>query len=185
MKSSDGMPARRRSTTVLAVRHKGQCAIGADGQVTFDDTVMKATADKLRLLADGKVAVGFAGGVADALTLFDRFEEKLRAHPRDIKRAAVDLAKDWRMDRALRRLEALLVVATKKELFLISGQGDVIEPDDGILAIGSGAAYATAAARALVRHGKEMETVDIVTEALHIASEICVYTNDNLQVIKL
>ena len=185
MKQSNGLPSVRRSTTVLAVRHKNQCAIGADGQVSFDDTVMKATADKLRTLADGKVAVGFAGGVADALTLFDRFEEKLRIHPRDIRRAAVELAKEWRMDRALRRLEALLVVATRKELFLISGQGDVIEPDDGILAIGSGASYATAAARALVRHGKAMDAENIVIEGLKIAAEICVYTNDNLQVIKL
>ncbi len=174
-----------RNTTVLAVRHKGKTAIGADGQVTFDDTVMKATADKLRTLGDGKVAVGFAGGVADALTLFDRFDEKLRSYPKDIRRAAVELAKDWRTDRALRRLEAMLVVATKRDLFLISGQGDVIEPDDGVLSVGSGSAYATSAARALTRHGKAMDAEAIVTESLRIAAEICVYTNDQIQVIAL
>lgn len=174
-----------RSTTVLAVRHKGGTAIGADGQVSFDDTIIKAGADKLRSLADGKVVVGFAGGVADALTLFDRFEEKLRAHPRDTRRAAVELAKDWRTDRALRRLESLLVVATKKELLLISGQGDVIEPDDGVLSVGSGAPYATSAARALTRHNKQMSAVKVVREALKIASEICVYTNDRFEVIEL
>ncbi len=177
--------AKLRSTTVLAVRYKGKCAIGADGQVTFDDTVIKSTADKLRSLADGKVIVGFAGGVADALTLFDRFEEKLKEHPRDMRRAAVELAKEWRMDRALRRLEALLVAISKKELFLLSGQGDVIEPDDDIIAIGSGASYATAAARALMRHTKEMDAEKIVTEALNIAAEICVYTNENIRVVTL
>jgi len=183
--ANHGIPDKRRSTTVLAVRFKGKSAIGADGQVTFDDTVMKATADKLRTIDNGRVVVGFAGGVADALTLFDRFEEKLKIHPKDIRRAAVELAKDWRLDRALRRLEALLVVATKRELFLISGQGDVIEPDDGVLAIGSGAPYATSAARALTRHNKGMSADEIVTESLRIASEICVYTNDHIQVIKL
>ncbi|MBZ0263790.1 ATP-dependent protease subunit HslV [bacterium] len=174
-----------RSTTVLAVRHKGKSAIGADGQVTFDDTVLKGSADKLRTLGDGKVVVGFAGGVADALTLFDRFEEKIKAYPTDVRRAAVELAKDWRMDRALRRLEALLAVASKKSLFLISGQGDVIEPDDDIIAVGSGASYATAAARALMRNNKGMDAEKIVMESLFIASEICVYTNDQIRVISL
>jgi ATP-dependent HslUV protease subunit HslV len=172
-----------RSTTVLAVKHKGRTAIGADGQVTFDETVMKGTANKLRELADGKVVVGFAGGVADALTLFDRFEEKLKAYPRDLRRPAVELAKDWRLDRALRRLEALLIAVTRKELIMISGQGDVIEADDDILSIGSGAPYATAAARALVRHNKDMSAEEIVRESLQIAAEICVYTNENIQVI--
>jgi ATP-dependent HslUV protease subunit HslV len=176
---------RRRSTTVLAVRHKGKTAIGADGQVSFNDTIMKAGADKLRTLAEGRVVVGFAGGVADALTLFDRFEEKLRAHPRDTRRAAVELAKDWRTDKALRKLESLLVVATRKELLLISGQGDVIEPDDGVLAVGSGASYATAAARALTRNGKPMSAEKLVRESLKIASEICVYTNDRFEVVEL
>ncbi len=176
----------RRATTVLAVRHGRTSAIGADGQVSFDDTILKATASKLRTLGDGKVAVGFAGGVADALTLFDRFDEKLRAYPKEIRRAAVELAKDWRTDRALRRLEAMLVAATKKELFLISGQGDVIEPDDGVLAVGSGGAYATAAARALIRHGNsKMTAEEIVRESLQIASEICVFTNDQIEVINL
>lgn len=175
----------RRATTIIAVRHKGRTSIAGDGQVSFDDTVLKATADKLRLLAGGKVAVGFAGGVADALTLFDRFEEKIKAHPRDVRRAAVELAKDWRTDRALRRLEAMLVAATRKELFLISGQGDVIEPDDAVLSVGSGSGYATSAARALIRHGKDMDSEAIVTESLKIAAEICVFTNDNIQVINL
>ncbi len=178
-------PGKVRSTTVLAVRYKGKCAIGADGQVTFDDTIIKGGADKLRELNGGNVVVGFAGGVADALTLFDRFEEKLRAYPKDVRRAAVELAKDWRLDRALRRLEALLIAVTKKELFLISGNGDVIEPDDGLLAIGSGAPYATAAARALVDHAKDLTAVDIVTESLRITSDICIYTNSNLKVIEL
>jgi ATP-dependent HslUV protease, peptidase subunit HslV len=181
----DGVPVVRRSTTVLAVRHKGKTAIGADGQVSFDETIMKGTADKLRTLADGKVVVGFAGGVADALTLFDRFEDKLREYPKDVRRSAVELAKEWRMDRALRRLEALLVVATKKDIFLISGQGDVIEPDDGVLAIGSGSTYATSSARALTRHAKALDAETIVRESLLIASEICVYTNDKLRVITL
>jgi ATP-dependent HslUV protease subunit HslV len=153
--------------------------------VTFDDTVIKSSADKLRRLGDGGVVVGFAGGVADALTLFDRFEEKLRAHPKDVRRAAVELAKDWRLDRALRRLEALLVTATKKGLYLISGSGDVIEPDDGVLAVGSGASYATAAARALLRNCKSMSAAEIVTESLSIASEICVYTNNQIRIIEL
>jgi len=173
---------KSRSTTVLAVRHKGKTAIGADGQVSFDDTIMKAGADKLRTLADGKVVVGFAGGVADALTLFDRFEEKLRSYPRDTRRAAVELAKEWRTDRALRRLESLLVVATRKELLLLSGQGDVIEPDDGVLSVGSGSPYATASARALIRHAKGMDAEKIVRESLGIAAEICVFTNDRLHV---
>ncbi len=176
----------RRATTVLAVRSGRSCAIGADGQVSFDDTILKASASKLRTLADGKVAVGFAGGVADALTLFDRFDEKLRAYPKDVRRAAVELAKDWRTDRALRRLEAMLIAATKRELFLISGQGDVIEPDDGVLAVGSGGAYATSAARALIRHGNGKMTAErIVQESLTIAAEICVFTNDNIEVISL
>ncbi|MDP8205962.1 MAG: ATP-dependent protease subunit HslV [Candidatus Electryonea clarkiae] len=174
-----------RSTTVIAVRHRGKSAIGADGQVTLDDTVIKTSADKLRELGDGKVVVGFAGGAADALTLFDRFEDKLKAYPKDVRRAAVELAKDWRLDRALRRLEALLVAATKKNLFLIGGNGDIIEPDDGVLAVGSGAPYATAAARALIRHCPKMSAGDIVSESLKIASEICIYTNEQIRIIEL
>ncbi len=180
-----GLPEKVRSTTVLAVRHKGKTAICADGQVTFDDTIMKSSADKLRELSDLGVAVGFAGSVADALTLFDRFEEKLRSFPKDVRRAAVELAKEWRTDRTLHRLEAMLVAATKKHLFLISGQGDVIEPDDGVLAVGSGANYATSAARALQRHAKEMSAAQIAEESLKIAAEICVYTNDQIRVIEL
>ncbi len=178
-------PKNVRSTTVLAVRHKGKSAIGADGQVTFDETVIKGGADKLRELNGGNVVVGFAGGVADALTLFDRFEEKLRAYPKDVRRAAVELAKDWRLDRGLRRLDSLLVAATKKELFLISGQGDVIEPDDGVLAVGSGAPYATAAARALIAHAKDLSADEIVLESLKITADICIYTNSNLKVVAL
>lgn len=181
--SASVMPKMIRSTTVLAVRYKGKSAIGADGQVTFDDTVIKSGADKLRKIADGKVIVGFAGGVADALTLFDRFEEKLKTYPKEIRRAAVELAKEWRTDRALRRLEALLIAVSRRNLFLISGQGDVIEPDDGVLAIGSGSTYATAAARALIRNGNgDLTAEKIVSESLKIASEICIYTNSNIQV---
>ena len=173
-----------RATTILAVRRNGHVALGGDGQVTVGDTVMKSTAQKVRLLRGGKVLGGFAGAAADALTLFDKFEEKLERFPTNLPRAAVELAKDWRSDRVLRRLEALLAVTDKEHGFVISGTGEVIEPDDGILAIGSGGAYALAAARALVKH-TELAPKELVRRSLEIAGEICVYTNTNITVLEL
>jgi ATP-dependent HslUV protease, peptidase subunit HslV len=173
-----------RATTILSVRRNGQVALGGDGQVTVGDTVMKSTAQKVRLLRGGKVLGGFAGAAADALTLFDKFEEKLERFPTNLPRAAVELAKDWRSDRVLRRLEALLAVTDREHGFVISGTGEVIEPDDGILAIGSGGAYALAAARALTKH-TELEPKDLVRRSLEIAGEICVYTNTNITVLEL
>jgi ATP-dependent HslUV protease, peptidase subunit HslV len=171
------------ATTILAVRTHGRIAMGGDGQVTVGDTVMKATAQKVRLLKGGKVVAGFAGAAADAFTLFERFEEKLERHPGNLPRAAVELAKDWRADRVLRRLDALLAVADHTHGFILSGTGELIEPDDGILAIGSGGPYALAAARALVAH-TELPPADLVRKALTIAGEICVYTNTNITVVE-
>jgi len=173
-----------RATTVLAVRRDGTTALGGDGQVTLGDTVMKATAKKVRALKDGKILAGFAGAVADAFTLFEKLEEKLERYPGNLTRACVELAKDWRMDRYLRRLNALLVVADKERLFLVSGEGDVIEPDDEIVAIGSGGSYALAAARALKAHS-ELPAKEIVEKALAIAGEICIYTNQQITVLEL
>jgi len=173
-----------RATTILAVRRDGNIALGGDGQVTVGETIMKANAQKVRLLRGGRVIGGFAGAAADALTLFDKFEEKLERFPTNLPRAAVELAKEWRSDRVLRRLEALLAVADKEHGFVISGTGEVIEPDDGILAIGSGGPYALAAARALIKH-TEMNAKDIVRRGLEIAGEICVYTNTNITVLDL
>src|SRR5438132_2839767 len=163
------------STTILCVRRDGKVAIGGDGQVTVGDTVMKANANKVRTLKGGKILAGFAGAAADAMTLFEKFEEKLERFPANMPRAAVELAKDWRSDRVLRRLEALLVVADTNHGFLISGTGELIEPDDGILAIGSGGSYALAAARALADN-TPLGPADIVRQSLTIAGEICVYT---------
>src|SRR5829696_5545117 len=160
------------ATTILAVRRNGQVALGGDGQVTVGDTVMKNNAQKVRLLRGGRLLAGFAGSAADALTLFEKFEEKLERYPGNVPRAAVELAKDWRSDRVLRRLEALLIVADRAHGFVISGTGDIIEPDDGILAIGSGGSFALAAARALVANTK-IPAKEIVQRALHIAGEIC------------
>ena len=173
-----------RATTILAVRRDGRVALGGDGQVTVGETVMKANAQKVRLLRGGKVLGGFAGAAADALTLFDKFEEKLERFPTNLPRAVVELAKDWRSDRVLRRLEALLAVADKEHGFVISGTGEVIEPDDGILAIGSGGPYALSAARALMKH-TEMEPKEIVRGGLEIAGEVCIYTNTNITVLEL
>ena len=172
------------STTILSVRRNGQVAIGGDGQVTVGETVMKANANKVRTLKGGKILAGFAGAAADAFTLFDKFEEKLERYPSNLPRAAVELAKDWRSDRVLRRLEALLVVADKEHGFVISGSGELIEPDDGILAIGSGGTYALAAARALLNDTK-LDPKDIVRKGLEIAADICVYTNTNITVLEL
>jgi ATP-dependent HslUV protease, peptidase subunit HslV len=172
------------ATTILAVRRDGRVALGGDGQVTFGETVMKASAQKVRKIRDGKVLAGFAGSVADAFTLFEKFEEKLERYPGNLSRAAVELAKDWRSDRYLRRLEALLAVADRDHLYLLSGNGDVIEPDDEIVAIGSGGSYALAAARALKTH-TELTAPEIVRHGLQIAGEICVYSNQNITVLEL
>jgi ATP-dependent HslUV protease subunit HslV len=172
-----------RATTILAVRLNGKVALGGDGQVTVGETVMKSNAQKVRLLRGGKLAAGFAGAAADAFTLFEKFEEKLERYPGNLPRAAVELAKDWRSDRVLRRLEALLAVCDRDHGFVISGTGDIIEPDDGILAIGSGGSYALAAARALVK-STSLEPKDIVRQSLEIAGEICVYTNTNITVLE-
>ncbi|PYO78103.1 MAG: HslU--HslV peptidase proteolytic subunit [Gemmatimonadetes bacterium] len=174
---------RVRSTTILAVRRNGQVALGGDGQVTVGQTVMKSNAQKVRTLHGGKLLAGFAGAAADAFTLFEKFEEKLERYPGNLQRAAVELAKDWRSDRVLRRLEALLAVTDKEHGFIISGTGDIIEPDDGILAIGSGGSYALAAARALLGN-TDLSAKEIVKRALEIAAEICVYTNANITVLE-
>ena len=175
---------RIRATTILAVRRDGKVALGGDGQVTVGETVMKANATKVRMLKGNKVLGGFAGAAADALTLFEKFEEKLERYPANLPRATVELAKDWRSDRVLRRLEALLAVADKDHGFIISGTGEVIEPDDGVLAIGSGGPYAMAAARALMQNSS-LEPAEIVRKSLHIAGEICVFTNTNITVLEV
>ena len=172
-----------RATTILCVRRDGEVAIGGDGQVTIGETVMKSNAQKVRLLRGGKLVAGFAGAAADAFTLFEKFEEKLEKYPTNLQRAAVELAKDWRSDRVLRRLEALLAVADANHGFIISGTGDIIEPDDGILAIGSGGSFALAAARALVKH-TDLPPREIVRKALEISGEICIYSNANITVLE-
>ena len=175
---------RAHSTTILGVRRNGHVALGGDGQVTIGDTVLKANATKVRALKNGKILAGFAGAAADAFTLFEKFEEKLERYPGNLPRAAVELAKDWRSDRVLRRLEALLAVADKEHGYVISGTGELIEPDDGVLSIGSGGSYALAAARALLR-SSELSAKDIVQRSLEIAAEICVYTNAHITVLEL
>jgi len=173
-----------RSTTVLAVIRNGRIAMASDGQVTLGNTVVKASAQKVRRSAQSAALIGFAGGAADALTLTERLDAKLEAHRGNVRRAAVELAKDWRADRVLRRLEAMLLVGDAECVLMVSGGGDVIEPEDGIAAVGSGAAYALAAARALVRH-TQLSADEIAREALLIAAEICIYTNDNLTLVSL
>jgi ATP-dependent HslUV protease subunit HslV len=168
-----------RSTTILAVRRGDRVAVAGDGQVTFDKTVMKSGARKVRRLYNDKIIAGFAGSTADAFTLFARFEAKLEQYHGQLQRAAVELGKEWRTDKYLRHLEALLIVADEKASLVISGGGDVIEPDDGIVAIGSGGPFATAAARALLRN-TEMSAKEIAVEAMKIAAEICIYTNSSL-----
>lgn len=175
---------RIRSTTILAVRRNGRVAVAGDGQVTFDKTVMKSGARKVRRLYNEKIIAGFAGSTADAFTLFTRFEAKLDQYHGQLQRAAVELGKEWRTDKYLRHLEALLIVADENTSLILSGAGDVIEPDDGVVAIGSGGAYATAAARALLRH-TELSAREIVLEAMKIASEICIYTNFDLIIEEL
>ena len=169
------------ATTILAVRRGGTVALVGDGQVTVGATVMKANAQKVRVLRGGKVLGGFAGAAADALTLFDKFEEKLERFPTNLPRAVVELAKEWRSDRVLRRLEALLAVTDREHGFIVSGTGEVIEPDDGLIGIGSGGPYALAAARALVAHS-DLDAKAVVTEAMRVASTICIYTNDQITV---
>jgi ATP-dependent HslUV protease, peptidase subunit HslV len=169
------------ATTVLAVRHRGQVAIAGDGQVTIGNTVVKASARKVRKLYHDRVLAGFAGAAADAFTLFARFEARLEEHRGNLSRAAVELAKDWRTDRVLRRLEALLGVADADHSLIVSGTGDVIEPDDGLIGIGSGGPFALAAARALIAHS-ELDAKSIVTEAMRVAAGICIYTNDHITV---
>ena len=170
-----------RSTTILSVRSKGRLAMGGDGQVTMGESVVKQKARKIRRLYNEKVVAGFAGSTADALSLFSRFEQKLEEYHGNLSRAVVELAKDWRTDRALRHLEALLLVADEKNTYLVSGNGDVIEPDDGIVAIGSGGSYALAAARALAKH-TEMSAREIVQEAMLLAGQICIFTNDQIAI---
>ena len=172
-----------RSTTILAVRRDGHLAIAGDGQVTLDKTIVKHGARKVRKIAGGAVLAGFAGSAADGITLLEKFEKTYGSY-KDLSRAAVELAKDWRQDRALRRLEALLIVGNADHMYVLSGTGDVIEPDEGVAAIGSGGPYAQAAAAALLRN-TELEAGDIARKALEIAGEICIYTNDDIVVEKL
>lgn len=171
-------------TTVLGVVRDGMCALAADGQVTLGNTVIKHGAEKVRTLYHGQVLAGFAGGVADAFTLFEAFEERLEARHGDLTRAAVELARDWRSDRMLRRLEAMLLVGDVRHLLMVSGTGEVLSPDDGMLGIGSGGAYALAAARALATH-TDLDAARIAETALHIAADICVYTNHQVRVLHL
>jgi len=172
---------KSHSTTILSVRRDGRVAIGGDGQVTVGAIVVKHQARKIRRLYNDKVAIGFAGATADAFALMERFEAKLKDYQGNVPRAATELAKEWRTDRVLRRLESLLAVVDKQHSFLLSGAGDVIVPDDGIIGIGSGGAIATAAARALLRHSS-LDAPTIVAEALHIAASLCIYTNDQIYV---
>ena len=167
------------ATTILAVHHNGQVAIGGDGQATMGNTIAKSNVKKIRKLQDGKIIVGFAGSTADAFTLLDRFDEKLNAYGGNMKRAAIELAKDWRMDRFLRRLEAMLITVNKDEILILSGTGDVLEPDHQVAAIGSGAMYAQSAALALKKHAAHLTAEEMVRDSLKIAADICIYTNHN------
>jgi ATP-dependent HslUV protease subunit HslV len=172
------------ATTIICVRHKGKVALAGDGQITIGDVVVKQGAKKIRKLYNDKIVAGFAGSAADAMALFSKFEAKLDEYRGNLRRAAVELAKDWRTDRILRKLEALLVVADSQNSYLISGSGDLIEPDDGILAIGSGGAFALAAARAMLAYS-DLSAKEICVEAMKIAAEICIYTNSNIMVEEL
>ena len=173
------------ATTVVGVIHNGECAIGSDGQATLDKTIMKATASKVRTLQEGKVLAGFAGSTADAFTLFEKFEEKLESYNGNLQRAAVELAKEWRKDKFLQKLQALLAVMDKNTPLIISGQGDVIEPDDQTISIGSGGMYALAAARAMKADAPDLTAKQIVEKSLKIASEIDIYTNDHLTILEI
>lgn len=169
------------ATTIVCVRKNGQVALAGDGQVSFGQTILKGTAKKVRRLGDGQVLAGFAGATADAFTLFELFETKLKDHRGNLTRASVELAKDWRTDRMLRRLEAMLIVADREKTFLLGGNGDVVEPDEGVIAIGSGGPFALAAARALLRHAN-LSAKETAQAAMQVAGEICVYTNQNLTI---
>jgi len=182
--TSDGQKPRWRSTTILTVRHKGVVAIAGDGQVTYGDTVMKSDTRKLRRMLDDQVLVGFAGSTADAFALLERFEAKAKDYPGNIVRAATELAREWRTDRVLRKLEAMMVVVNEEYSLLITGQGDVVQPADAVIGIGSGGQYAVAAARAMLAHS-DLSATEIVKESLKIASEIDIYTNDNIVVEEL
>ena len=171
-------------TTIIAVRRDGRLAVGGDGQVTMGNTIMKAKARKIRKIADGRILVGFAGATADAFTLFERFEGKVKEYRGDLRRSAVELAKDWRTDRVLRRLEAMLLVADLKDMLLISGTGDVIDPEEPVLAIGSGGSFAYAAARALL-DSTSLAAREIVERSLRIAADICIYTNAEITIEEL
>lgn len=173
------------ATTVVGIHHNGQVVIGADGQATMGNTVAKSNVRKVRTLADGKVLAGFAGSTSDAFTLLERLEEKMNMYRNNLRRAAIELAKDWRTDRYLRKLEAMLVVMNKEEGLLISGSGDVLAPDHGILAIGSGSMYAQSAALALKRHAPTLSAKEIVEESLKIAADVCIYTNHNIVTLEL
>ena len=173
------------ATTVVGVIHNGKAALGSDGQATMDKTVMKSTVKKVRKLYGGKVLAGFAGSTADAFTLFEKYEEKLNEYNGNMQRAAVELAKEWRKDKFLQKLEALLIVMNNENALVISGQGDVIEPDDNIATIGSGGSYALSAARAMSKHAKELSAKQIVEESLNIAADIDIYTNHNLSIIEI
>jgi ATP-dependent HslUV protease, peptidase subunit HslV len=178
------VPRVYRATTVLCVRHRGRVAMGGDGQVSIGSTIVKHSARKVRKVYQGRALAGFAGTAADAFTLFERFESRLEEYRGNLRRAAVELAKEWRTDRVLRRLEALLAVADAETGFILSGNGEVIEPDDGLIGIGSGGSYALAAARALITHS-DLDAKAIVSEAMRIAAGICVYTNDHLTLEEL
>lgn len=170
-----------RSTTVCAVKHDGKVAIGADGQATMGNTVAKGNVKKIRSLQGGKILVGFAGSTADAFSLLEKFDEKLNSYGGNLKRAAIELAKDWRTDRYLRKLEAMMIACDKDEVLIISGTGDVLEPENGIATIGSGSMFANAAAVALKKHaGEKLTARQMVEESLHVAADICIYTNHNL-----
>lgn len=173
------------ATTILAVQHNSQVAVGGDGQATMGNTIAKSNVKKIRKLQDGKILTGFAGSTADAFTLLDRFEEKLNAYGGNMKRAAIELAKDWRTDRYLRKLEAMLITANKDEILILSGTGDVLEPDQQVAAIGSGSMYAQSAALALKKHAPHLTAEEMVRESLNIAADICIYTNHNLVIEKL
>jgi ATP-dependent HslUV protease subunit HslV len=173
------------ATTVVGIIHNGKAAIGSDGQATLDKTVMKSTVKKVRKMGQGTILAGFAGSTADAFTLFERYEEKLSAYNENMQRAAVELAKDWRKDKYLQKLEALLVVMNNDHALIISGQGDVIEPDDNIVCIGSGGSYALSAARVMVKHAPDLSARDMVEESLRIAADIDIYTNHNRTILEL
>jgi ATP-dependent HslUV protease, peptidase subunit HslV len=174
-----------KSTTVVAIKHGGQVVIGADGQATLGNTVAKSSVNKIRKLQGGKIVTGFAGSTADAFTLLEKFEEKMGAYGNNMKRAAVELAKEWRTDRMLSKLEAMMVVADAEDILIISGTGDVIEPDLSIATIGSGSMYAQAAARALKKYATHLTAEEMVRESLHIAADICIYTNHNIIIEKV